>query len=439
MIATMRDARAGRPGLSPTWTDTLLFLALMSGPPKFRDRDPMASLTGSIDAIVLLHIVVWGLGALWVLTRLYSSLVRRGTLSAVTPSQMIGVLLIAGLSLSAYHSPGVLLTVFTLTQFAVMIGFTWLFLHRYGPTTYLRHLFAGVCVLAAMLIGSLLLDPSVVITETMRRFVGYRISPTGTGAVAGVGLIFCLSNVPRLSPVRFWGLVGLFALLLAASRMRTAYVGIMIYLLIGSVYGKGLRVRQFVGVLFALFLGLLALEIASRTTDFIVRETKTIDTLSDRVPLWGYLTETVMRDEPLIGLGYFAATRVLAPNYNQDLGTAHSVFFEVLVGGGIVSAVLYLILCGSLISYAVRLLRVGSGQAEAVAVVGLFVFSLVVGITSTEALHPGVVGFAFWSMPTLLPRMCRQAEARAVVATRRRPAGAMAAAHAAARPSRFAS
>lgn len=436
----MRDARAGRPGLSPTWTDSLLFLALMSGPPKFRDRDPMASLTGSIDAVVLLHIVVWGLGALWVLTRLYSSLVRRGILPAVTPSQMIGVLLIAALSLSAYHSPGVLLTVFTLAQFAVMIGFTWLFLNRYGPTTYLRHLFAGVCVLAAMLIGSLLLDPSVAITETMmRRFPGYHISSTGTGAVAGIGLIFCLSNVPRLSPVRFWGLVGLFALLLAASRMRTAYVGIMIYLLIGSVFGKGLRVRQFVGVLTALFVGLLALEVASRTTDYIVRETKTIDTLSDRVPLWAYLTETVVRDEPLIGLGYFAATRVLGPNYNEDLGTAHSVFFEVLVGGGIVSAVLYLILCGSLSSYAVRLLQLGSGQAEAVAVVGLFVFSLVVGITSTEALHPGVVGFAFWSMPTLLPRMCRQAAARAVVATRRRPAGAMAAAHAAARPSRFAS
>jgi len=411
----------------------------MSGPPKFRDRDPMASVTGAIDTIVLLHVVVWGLGALWVLTRLYSSLVRRGSLPAVAPSQMIGVLLIAGLSLSAYHSPGVLLTVFTLTQFAVMIGFSWLFLHRYGPTTYLRHLFAGVCLLAAMMIGSLLLDPSVVIADAMRRFVGYRISSTGTGALAGVGLIFCLSNVPRLSPVRFWGLVGLFTLLLAVSRMRTAYVGILIYLLIASVHGKGLRVRQFVGVLIALFLGLLAMEVASRTTDFIVRETKTIETLSDRVPLWGYLTQTVMRDEPLIGLGYFAATRVLAPNYNQDLGTAHSVFFEGLVGGGIVSAVLYLFLCGSLISYAVRLLRIGSGQAEAVAVVGLFVFSLVVGITSTEALHAGVVGFAFWSMPTLLPRMCRQAEARAVVPTRRRPTGAMAPAHAVARRSRFAS
>jgi O-antigen ligase len=411
----------------------------MSGPPKFRDRDPMASVTGAIDAIVLLHVVVWGLGALWVLTRLYSSLVRRGSLPAVAPSQMIGVLLIAGLSLSAYHSPGVLLTVFTLTQFAVMLGFTWLFLNRYGPTSYLRHLFAGVCLLAAMMIGSLMLDPSVVIADAMRRFVGYHISSTGTGALAGVGLIFCLSNVPRLSPVRFWGLVGLFTLLLALSRMRTAYVGIVIYLLIASVHGKGLRVRQFVGVLIALFLGLLAMEVASRTTDFIVRETKTIETLSDRVPLWGYLTEAVMRDEPLIGFGYFAATRVLAPNYNLDLGTAHSVFFEVLVGGGIVSAVLYLILCASLISYAVRLLRVGSGQAEVVAVVGLFVFSLVVGITSTEGLHAGVVGFAFWSMPSLLPRMCRQAEARAFVATRRRPARAMAPTHAVARQSRFAS
>src|SRR4051812_21311310 len=34
----------------PTWWDSFLFLALMSGTPKFRDRDLMASLQGSIDA-----------------------------------------------------------------------------------------------------------------------------------------------------------------------------------------------------------------------------------------------------------------------------------------------------------------------------------------------------------------------------------------------------
>src|SRR4030095_15262059 len=116
----------------PNWFDSVLFVLLMSGPPKFRGRDPLASLSGAIDQVVLIHIAVWICGGLWVLARLYPSVVRRGLVPAVNPAQALGALFIAALTLSMPDSPGLLLTAFTLGQFAVMLSFIWVFTHRFG-------------------------------------------------------------------------------------------------------------------------------------------------------------------------------------------------------------------------------------------------------------------------------------------------------------------
>ena len=59
--------------------------------------------------------------------------------------------------------------------------------------------------------------------------------------------------------------------------------------------------------------------------------------MSARIPLWQHLTSTVMREAPLTGLGYYAASRVYAIEFNRGLGNAHSAFFEVLLGGGLVA------------------------------------------------------------------------------------------------------
>ena len=130
----------------------------------------------------------------------------------------------------------------------------------------------------------------------------------------------------------------------------------------------------------------------SSTTDYLVRERESIETMSDRIPLWQHLTSVVMREAPITGLGYYAASRVVATKYNPNLGTAHSVFFEVLLGGGILGAALYLVLCASLVWFAVRLLRVASGQPSAVAAAGLLSVALLMGVTSEAAYARGATG-----------------------------------------------
>src|SRR5262245_53105070 len=93
MSSTQSRPRA----LSPNWFEPPRSVPLLSGPPQFRGRDPLASLQGAIDPIVLLHVGVWSLGGLWVLARLYSSLVRRGVVPSLDSTQIAGILLIAGL------------------------------------------------------------------------------------------------------------------------------------------------------------------------------------------------------------------------------------------------------------------------------------------------------------------------------------------------------
>ena len=353
------------------------------------------------------------------LARLYPSFLRRGSVPAVNNVQLLGALLIAGLSLSLWHSPGFLLTAFTLGQFAVMLSFSWVFVHRYGPSTYLRYLFAGVCFLSLLLIATAIVTPELVISTAQWRFRGERIVSTGAGAVAALGLVLCLSKVPPLRPVVFWGSVVIFGALLAASRMRTAYVAVFAFLAVGWLFGKRLPVRMLLPMFVVLFTGLFALGAFTATTGYIVRDTRSLETMSDRVPLWAYVTKVVMREEPLIGFGYFAASRVIAPRYNPRLGTAHSAFFEYLVGGGIVGATLFLLLCAALVFYAVRLMAAAGGQPEALASVGLLVIALVLGLTSSEATHAGPVGFSFWSMTAVLPALCRSARAQPVFTTRR--------------------
>ena len=389
---------------APTWLESLLFLALMTGPPKFSgEREVTASLAAEIDGMVIIQIAVWTSGALWVIVRLFSSALRRGVIPALNPVQITAWLLIAALSISLPQSPGVLLTAFTLGQYAVMLSFAWLFVHRFGASAYLRHLFVGLTVLALMVAAAAFVAPDLVFVTTRLR--GDKIADTGV--VTALGLVFCLSNVPPLRSRTSWGMVFLFGVLLAMSQTRVAYVAVLVSLAIGYLYGKGLRVRKLVPVLAVATFGLLLLDTLSPVTRYMVRETGSIETMSDRIPLWQFLTAVVMREAPWTGLGYYSASRVWAPEYNPALGNAHSVFFEILLGGGIVAATLYVGLCALLLWYAGRLLSVASRQPEVIAGVGLLAVSLLLGITSL-AVHVGPSGFTFWALPTLLPAMWRQ-------------------------------
>ena len=240
-----------------------------------------------------------------------------------------------------------------------------------------------------------------------------------TGSIAVLGLVFCLSSMPPLRGAAFWSALSVFGGLLAASRTRNAYVAFLGFLVIGFVHGTGLRVRKLLVPIVAVAISVFMMDAFSSTVDYLVRERDSVQSLSDRIPLWQYLTSVVMRESPITGLGYYAASRVVAPEYNPRLGNAHSVFFEVLVGGGALGASLYLVLCAVLASFALRLLRVASGQPGAMAAAGLLLVTLLMGLATPAALQPGPLGFAFWSLTALLPGLLREAVPNRVASDQR--------------------
>ena len=58
-----------------------------------------------------------------------------------------------------------------------MLTFAWLFVHRFGTSVYLRHLFVGVSLLAVMVAAAAFIAPDMVIVGTRLR--GQGIVDTG--------------------------------------------------------------------------------------------------------------------------------------------------------------------------------------------------------------------------------------------------------------------
>src|SRR5436309_1202421 len=112
---------------APTFTAEALFLLILSGPPKFRIRDPEASLRGEIDWVVKLHLVVWGLAGLWVLLQM-----TRRPQGGLLPlrlhiPQVLGLGVVFGLTVSISASAAPALTAFKIYQILVSMLFTQIF------------------------------------------------------------------------------------------------------------------------------------------------------------------------------------------------------------------------------------------------------------------------------------------------------------------------
>lgn len=395
----LRHREPDRVAPRPSVAGSLLFVALASGPPKLRVRDPEASLRGEVDWAVMVQLAVWLAGFAWVCYQLAPHLLG-GRIPKPSATQVLGAMLIASLSLSLTISPSFALTGFSLFQFATMLGFAWLWVRRYGTESYLLHLSAGLGLLILALPVAWLVSPELVM-KGATRLRGDEVAPAG--AVAALGLILVLSGVPRMGRSLFLVVVALLLALLAASQTRTAYIAFALFLLMGGIVRSRLPIRKALPLAVVLMMAGAMLDWLPDIQQFVIRDYDTIGTMSGRIPLWTFLATTVLEESPLVGLGYYAASRVWAPQQNEALGNAHSAFVEVLVGGGLIASVIFLVLLSLLAVYAVRIAWLARGNRFAIAGGGLFLASLFFSLTGSEGIHAGPVGFVFWSLTALLP------------------------------------
>ena len=382
---------------------TLLFLLMYSGPPKFRIRDPEASLRGDIDWVVVLHIFVWGLAGAWVFFEIGKHGRTRALLKRFSLPQKLGLAMILCLALSAVISKAPALSVFKIYQMAISLFFMQLFVEHFGHKSCLKKIFWGTALLCGAIAICAFLAPDVVWTASdfnpdPSRLKGDLIAPTGPVSVFAI--ILLLTGVRRIWRALPLALLSLFLALLVFSLMRTAYlviIGFFVLVLIKRPNAKSLKQLAYLAC--AMTLALYAYHRLPSISQY--RQPEDVANLGDRIGLWSYLSNITLTQSPWLGLGYYSASRVYGPEYNPGLGSAHSMFFEILIGGGVLSLALFIALCILLSVYAVYLLYRNKDHLS-FAVATLFFASIIFGSMGDE-IDSGPVAMCFWYSASALP------------------------------------
>lgn len=391
----------------PPFTATALFILMLSGPPRLRFRDLDASLRGDTDWVVFLHIGVWGFAGFWVLLQIYKRMQARLPLLHVRLPQVLGLILVFCLALSIFTSDAPSLTAFKVYQILVSLLFTQIFVERFGAQAALKTMLWGNALLCITIAVCAFLTPEMVWTVSeadphLPRLDGELIASTGVVSVFAIVLL--LTTIRRMWKPAPLSLLALFFCLLILSLMRTAYITALFFFILVILRRPKIKpLRRFSYCFCLLLLTLSAFGWIPSMSRY--RSPETVWTLSDRIGLWDHLAEVTLDRSPWFGLGYYSASRIHGPEHNPLLGTAHSMFIEVLAGGGLLSLALFLALCGTLSVYAARLLYLRRDRL-AFAFSTLLIACLVLGFMG-ETIDSGPLALAFWCAASVLPRLHR--------------------------------
>lgn len=391
-----RIGRLARPGAIAT----ILCLLLFSGPPKFRIRDPQASLNGQIDFALLLNMLVWLAGGLWVACRIWKAWrePRSRIRLFLTHKIAIAVVLLLGVSTFVSLDPEV--TAFKVFQIVVALLFTSFFIESYGVDRFLHLLLIGCAALCTTIVICAAVTPDLVVFATdtgYPRLRGEAIADAGV--VAALGTVLLFTSARRLSLPSFLTLSALFGSVLLFSLARIAWLAVAVFFAIAVLKRPAIHRMKWVYVFWVLVgVALLAGAVAQMN---VVRDPQTVSDLNGRLGLWAYLGTVTLSQSPWLGLGYLAASRSIGMEYDPQLGSGHSIFFDVFVGGGIVTEAVFIVLVIAMIVYAIKLLR-KKRDAESFGAASLLIVVVMIGAVGASV-DSTPFGFLFWGLVTMLP------------------------------------
>jgi O-antigen ligase len=397
----------------PRLYETLLFIILVTGPPQLRSRDPYASLSGEVDWSVMLNAVIWGMAGLWVFHRVNTYLLNRRSFPRPLFTQWIALFFSFCLLLSTVVSLAPLLTAYRSLQVLVMMLFGFLWIRKYGIESMYKHLFNAyvvLCVaiaLAALFAGDLVFAPYGSNLRLRGDLIG------NTGAISAMGIIVGMSYPVVRNRYALWFFLLLFFSLLIMSMTRSAYAAIFFFLLFAIVkLPKSKPLRRFLLILFFIIIPTaLAFQWMQSIFSWIIRESESITTLSDRIPLWEYTIATILERSPWLGVGFYA-NRAITLTFNPGLGTSHGAFVEVLSGAGIVGFAAFTIMLIPLIYIAIKLFLEYGNRPETFTAVSLLICVLSIGLVSEEMVIASPTGFTFWMLVSIIPVIERNIKIR---------------------------
>ena len=377
---------------------TILFLLIFSGPPKFRVRDVDASLSGELDFALIVQVIVWLIAGAWVARQLWLS--HKGSRPPVRFrfAHVLAMSLMALLTVGARTSLAPELTLFKVFQLSVDFFFCLIFIEWHGIEKFLGLLQSGYLLLCATIAALALFVPDFVFAESetgAMRLEGRLITEAGTAAA--FALMLMLGSRRKVRAFWFW--FGLCGFILVASLTRNAWAAVGAFIILAL--WKRPRLPRI--ALIYILCGIMAVTglFGGAAQLDRYRDPANVYTLSDRLGLWAFLTDSVMSRSPLLGLGYVAGTRTLGPEYNPDLGSGHSIFFEVFVGGGLLSLGVFFLLLGTLGVQALRAMTT-HGRASDFTICALFFAAVLMGAVGGE-LDSTPYAFTFWGLVAALP------------------------------------
>ena len=380
---------------------TLLFFLLFSGPPSFRLRSPEDSLEGVIDSTVIVQVVVWFIGGIWSLYQLRKEF-RDGPRMHFGLPDKLGLLMILFLGLSTFVSDAPLLTAFKVGQMLVSLLFAWIFTHRYGIAKCIDYVFIGSTLLSIAIAIAVFVAPDLVLfsDEGNMRLRGDPIAVMGI--VGTYSIILLLVKAREIPKLIFWPLLALLSTLLAFSLTRQAWFLVLAFsVLYFARQSKGPVVRNLGFLFLAVFPLVFVFYILPALQQY--RDTDTIWSLTGRTDLWLYLIDVALTKSAWVGLGYYSASRILALDFNPGMGTAHSIFVEVLLGGGLLSLIPCLTLCVLLTRRAFQFLSKTRTELEFTCG-ALFLVTMALGMLGGDFGY-GEIGITFWSLAAAIPAM----------------------------------
>ena len=384
----------------PGATATILCLLLFSGPPKFRIRSPEASLNGHVDFALLINILIWLAGGLWVAWRVWRAWRDRRSRIHLFLSHKFAAPVVILLGISVFVSIDPQLTAFKVFQIIVALLFTSFFVELYGVDRFMNLLLIGSAVLCSLIVLCVAVAPDLVVfmTDTgYPRLRGEAIADAGV--VAALGTILLFTSARRLSLPTFLFLSALFGSVLIFSLARIAWLAVAVFFAIAVLKRPAIRSMKWVYVFWVIVaVGVFAGAMGQLD---MVRDPQSVSDLSGRLGLWAYLGTTTLGQSPWLGLGYLAASREIGMEYDPQLGSGHSIFIDVFVGGGIVTEIAFLVLVIAMIVYAIKLLR-RKRDANSFGAACLMITVVLIGAVGAS-IDSTPFGFIFWSLVTLLP------------------------------------
>ena len=386
--------------LKPTLLANVLFFLLFSGPPKFRIRDPLDIMYGDVDLAVIVNVVVWLLGGIWVAYQFAQLWNNKSHQVQWWRTQKLALVLIGLLAASTVVSASPELTAFKVYQVLVAFLFGVVFIEQYGVERCLDRFLWCSLALCGLIAVFVFVDPDLVLFPSETGFPRLRgLGITDTATIASFAIILLWTTRRRIPRILFWLLAAFLGTLLFFSLARIAWIAVSVFFAIALL--RKPKIQNFSSVYLFWILGLTAVSIGLYSKLAELRDPESIYNLSERIGLWSYLTIITLTQSPWLGLGFVAGVRKYGVEYDVPLGSGHSIFFEAFVGGGILSAIVFIVLF-LVLAVHVRKLLGQRKDSVTFAVCALFLAMMVLGSIG-EDLDTSPFGFAFWCMITILP------------------------------------